>query len=125
MARSLPADGYSDPIVFTNLTEHRCRLSGRPGVSFVAGDDGHQVGLSALRNLSVPVKTVYLDPGERAKAQLRISNYGNYPNCHPTKVRGLRVYPPGSTAAMYVPAPQKACSSGAVRQMTIDPVRHA
>ena len=128
-ARLVGAEGAAGSlyvkIQFTNLTAHRCSLAGRPGVSFVAGDDGHQVGLSARRNLAVPVVRVTLAPGGKARAQLRITNQANYPAaaCVPRHVRGLRVYPPGSTAAMYIPDPQTACSSSAVRQMTIDPVR--
>ena len=113
-------------IVFRSRSGHRCVLAGRPGVSFVAGDDGHQVGSSARRNLDRPVVVVTLDPGERAKALLRISNQGNYPaaRCKPKKARGLRVYPPGSFVAMYIPDAQTVCSSTVIRQMTIDPVRH-
>ncbi|WP_433803799.1 DUF4232 domain-containing protein [Actinomycetospora sp. CA-084318] len=32
------------PLVFTNTGSSACRLQGFPGVSHVAGDDGHQVG---------------------------------------------------------------------------------
>src|SRR4051812_3746340 len=36
------------PLVLTNVGPRTCELRGFPGVSYVAGDDGHQVGPAAV-----------------------------------------------------------------------------
>ena len=99
-------------ILFVNKGTTTCRLSGHPGVSYVAGDDGHQVGASATRTGTV-VTTVSLAPGATASALLHETNYANFDQsvCKPVTVRGLRVYPPGSTAAVFLPRVSKQCSA--------------
>ncbi|MFI9385694.1 DUF4232 domain-containing protein [Kutzneria sp. NPDC052558] len=92
------------PIVFTNAGAKPCTIAAYPGVSFVAGDDGHQVGDPATREpASAP--TITLQPGQAASAALSIANVGVYDpaQCKPVSVRGLRVYPPNNTAALFVP----------------------
>src|SRR3954447_7343568 len=49
-------------IVFTNTGKRLCTLAGHPGVSYVAGEDGHQVGRSAERATGT-IHTVRLPPG--------------------------------------------------------------
>lgn len=102
---------YSE-IRFTNTSKRLCTLAGHPGVSYVAGDDGHQVGAPATRD-SATVTTVKLAPGGTASALLHETNYLNFDpsTCKAVVVRGLRVYPPGSTAAVYLPRPGKQCSA--------------
>jgi len=91
------------PLVLTNSGTRTCELRGFPGVSYVAGDDGHQVGPAAA--MSGPRGgEVVLKPGAAAAAQLQLVNVANFDAavCRPTPVRGLRVYPPGDTASLYV-----------------------
>ena len=92
------------PIVFTNKGAKPCTIAAYPGVSFVAGDDGHQVGDPATR-VSASTPTITLQPGQAASAALSIANVGVYDpaECKPVAVRGLRVYPPNNTAAAFVP----------------------
>jgi hypothetical protein len=100
------------PLIFTNTGPHPCELRGFPGVSYVAGDDGHQVGpaaaMSGERGGRVPIA-----PGGTAQARLQLVNVQNYDAaaCHPVPVRGLRVYPPGDTAALFVPVEGTGCST--------------
>jgi hypothetical protein len=100
------------PLIFTNIGSRTCELRGFPGVSYVAGDDGHQVGpaaaMSGERGAQVPIA-----PGATARAQLQLVNVQNYDPgaCHPVPVRGLRVYPPGDTAALFVPVEGTGCST--------------
>jgi hypothetical protein len=100
------------PLIFTNTGSHTCELRGFPGVSYVAGDDGHQVGpaaaMSGERGGQVPIP-----PGGTARAQLQLVNVQNYDAaaCHPVPVRGLRVYPPGDTAALFVPVEGTGCDT--------------
>jgi hypothetical protein len=92
------------PIVFTNTGKAACSIAAYPGVSFVTGDDGRQVGDPATR-VSASAPTITLQPGQAASAALSISNVGVYDpaQCKPVTVRGLRVYPPNNTAAAFVP----------------------
>jgi hypothetical protein len=100
------------PLIFTNTGSHTCELRGFPGVSYVAGDDGHQVGpaaaMSGERGGQVPIA-----PSGTARAQLQLVNVQNYDPaaCQPVPVRGLRVYPPGDTASLFVPMDGEGCST--------------
>ncbi|GAA4422509.1 DUF4232 domain-containing protein [Actinokineospora soli] len=90
-------------IVFTNKGGRTCTLHGFPGVSYVAGEDGHQVGPAAFRD-GVKGAPVSLPPGDTAFAPVGFVNVRNYDAavCKPTEVRGLRVYPPQETASLFV-----------------------
>jgi hypothetical protein len=99
------------PLVFTNTGPRTCALRGFPGVSYVAGDDGHQVGpaaeMSGERGDQVPIA-----PGATAVAPLQLVNVQNFDPavCRPQLVRGLRVYPPGDTASLFVPMEGTGCA---------------
>lgn len=113
------------PLVFTNTGDGSCRLAGYPGVSYVAPHSGHQVGAAASRNPQHPARTVTLAPGGHAAAVVQMVAYQNYPRskCAPTRVSGLRVYPPNNTAAKYVAfgSHRSACSTK-VSQLTVEAV---
>lgn len=101
-------------LVFKNTSGDACWVRGYPGVSYVTGDDGHQVGGAAIRDRSRPPSEarIWLIPNAHAYALLNQPNPHLYPEsrCDPTKVRGLRVYPPEETSAMYVPDRETACA---------------
>jgi len=103
--------GYN--LRFTNRSQSACQLWGSPGVSFVTGDDGRQVGEPATRIERSKGKQVVLEPGATAASPLTITKTDPYPpeRCVPVQVRGLRVYAPADTASMFVDAPQQACSA--------------
>jgi Protein of unknown function (DUF4232) len=102
-------------LVFSNTGPASCTLAGHPGVSYVAGDKGVQVGKSATRDAGT-VTTVTLAVGGSASALLHETNYQNFDEavCKPVDTRGLRVYPPGSTAAVFIARPAKQCSGTAL-----------
>jgi hypothetical protein len=54
------------PLVFTNTGGRSCTIQGFPGVSFVTGDDGHQVGEAAMR-VDPKGPPVTLKPGDTAQ----------------------------------------------------------
>lgn len=98
-------------LVFTNKGSRTCTMQGFPGVSFVAGDDGHQVGPAAYRTgKKGPVVT--LKPGASAFADVGFVQIANYDPavCKPTEVRGLRVYPPHDYDSMFLPNPGTGCA---------------
>jgi hypothetical protein len=98
---------------FTNKSSENCALQGSPGVSFVTGDSGQQVGVPATREEKSKGTLVTISPGSNAKAPLTIVNAGVFDpaQCAATDARGLRVYAPDDTASMFVDAPQQACTT--------------
>lgn len=90
-----------------NTGSSPCTLYGYPGVSWVAGSNGKQVGPGATRtgDNGAPEKTVTVAPGALASAPIDIVNASVIPKseCDPVPVRGLRVYPPGEKAALFIP----------------------
>ncbi|GEL21390.1 hypothetical protein PSU4_03440 [Pseudonocardia sulfidoxydans NBRC 16205] len=99
------------PLVFTNKGSRTCELTGFPGVSYVAGDDGHQVGPAAVMN-GPHGPEISMAPGRSSQAQVQFVQVANFDAavCKPTAVRGLRVYPPGETASMFVPMEGMGCA---------------
>lgn len=98
-------------LIFTNTGTQACAMRGFPGVSYVAGDGGQQVGPAAER-VGEASGSVRIAPGATASAQLQLVNVANYDAalCQPTPVRGLRIYPPGETAALFVPVEATGCA---------------
>ena len=111
-------------LVFTNTSGHACTLYGYPGVSWVAGDDGHQVGDPFTRDGSAKKVTVKLAPGKAAHATIATHDVGFYDaaECKPVAVRGLRIYPPDETNSIFVALGTKACSAKAVNVGRVQPI---
>jgi hypothetical protein len=100
------------PLIITDVSGRRCVVQGFPGVSYVAGADGHQVGPAAVRVGTVG-SPVTLNKGESASVDMGFVNVANYDPgvCQPTPVDGLRVYLPQDTAAKFVESPGTGCTS--------------
>ncbi|MBA2472170.1 MAG: DUF4232 domain-containing protein [Pseudonocardiales bacterium] len=98
-------------LVFTNTGSRACDMQGFPGVSYVTGDAGQQVGPAAER-VGDAGGSVRVAPGATASAQLQLVNVANYDAavCRPMPVRGLRIYPPDETAALFVPVAATGCA---------------
>ena len=99
------------PLRLTNSGGRTCTIQGFPGVSYVAGDDGHQVGPAAFRE-GTKGGVVNLAPGETAFATVGFVQVQNFdPSvCKPTPVRGLRIYPPHDTASLFLPMEGTGCA---------------
>jgi hypothetical protein len=98
-------------LVFTNKGSRTCTIQGFPGVSYVTGDDGHQVGPAAYRTGEKgPVVT--LKPGGAAFSDIGFVQVRNFDPavCKPTEVRGLRIYPPHEYNSMFIAAPGTGCA---------------
>lgn len=112
-------------LAFTNTGHATCTLDGHPGVSFVAGDDGHQVGAPAQRG-GHPTRVV-LAAGATAHADLDIVTADAFDTatCQPTPVTGLRIYPPDQTTSIFIAYPATGCASTdtAVNVLNIGPVQ--
>ena len=99
-----------------NTGSSTCTLYGYPGVSWVRGAQGLQTGAAAVRQPD-PGGTegvVTLAPGALASAPLDIVDAAVIPpsECKPVPVRGLRIYPPGQKAALFLPLPTAAGGYG-------------
>ena len=61
--------------------------------------------------------------GATASATLLVTDVGNYATgCNPVTAAGLRVYPPGQTAAKVIGFPFGACSGSGPVYLTAQPV---
>lgn len=110
---------------FTNKGSRTCTIQGFPGVSYVAGADGHQVGPAAYRD-GTKGAPISLKPGMTVFAPVGFVQVGNYDpaQCHPVSVRGLRVYPPHEYDSMYVPAQGTGCAATPPgNQLTVQTIR--
>jgi hypothetical protein len=112
-------------LVFTNTGASPCVLQGFPGVSYVAGDDGHQVGPAAVR-IGTKGEAIDLAPGASAAAPVGFTQVRNYDEavCKPTAVRGLRVYPPQETASMFIALEGTGCAGNPPgQQLTVKTIQ--
>jgi hypothetical protein len=110
------------PLIFTNVSDHSCVIQGFPGVSYVGGADGHQVGAAAFRT-GTKGAAITLNKGETASAAIGLVNVQNFDTvtCQPQPVRGLRVYPPQETASMFIDLSTTGCGNEKIpgNQLTV------
>ncbi len=98
-------------LVLTNHGSVSCVLQGYPGVSFVTGPSGQQVGAAAAR-IQGSTPAVTLAPGASSGAVLQITDAGNFGSgCRSTPVAGLRVYAPGQLTSLFVTHADQACAN--------------
>ncbi len=106
-----------------NVSSVACSVQGYPGVSFVAGANGHQVGNPAVR-VAGSTPRVVLSPQQSAAATLAVVDAGNYGTaCQVTPVLGFRVYPPDQTAALYLAHADQACANTRYTTLRIGPLQ--
>jgi hypothetical protein len=100
------------PLNLTNTSKSSCYLYGYPGVSFVTGPSGSQIGEPASRNPAVAPRTVILDPGGTAHVTVQVVDALNYSksDCKPVTAHWLKVFPPGEFTALYVKFTATTCS---------------
>jgi hypothetical protein len=114
------------PLLFTNTGSRPCVTQGFPDVSYrTAADDGAQVGRFAQR-VGAPGGVVMLAPGAVASADLTMVRADSVDPalCRPTPVQGLRVYPPGQRAPVFVPMNTTVCAGNPPsRQLRIAAVK--
>ena len=100
------------PLNLTNTSKTSCYLFGYPGVSFVTGQGGSQIGEPASRNPAVAPRTVILNPGETAHVTVQVVDALNYSksDCQPVTAHWLKVFPPGQFTALYIKFTATTCS---------------
>jgi hypothetical protein len=71
------------PLNLRNTSTSTCTIQGYAGVSFVAGDDNHQIGHAASRDTgsapTISAPTITLSHGQTASATLGIVDPANLP----------------------------------------------
>jgi hypothetical protein len=111
---------------FTNTGKQTCAMVGWPGVSFVTGANGQQLGAPAVRNGKIGPQ-VNLAPGAVASTVIHTVDTGVYDAsaCQPTTVMGYRVYAPDDTASKFIalPAGVQACANPADTGLGVVTVR--
>ena len=87
-------------------------MYGFPGVSFVTGQQGSQIGAAASRQTTFGPETVTLASGATAHAWLGVVDAGNFsPSaCGLVTAHWLKVYPPDQFTALYARFTAQACS---------------
>jgi len=100
------------PLEFTNISGAPCTLYGYPGVSFVSGPGGAELGGAAVRNPAQGPALVTLAPGAVAHASVQVAVAQNYPTslCKPVTAHWLRVYPPDQYAPLYTDLTAMTCT---------------
>jgi hypothetical protein len=100
------------PLDFTNTSSHSCDMYGFPGVSFVTGHPGSQIGAAATRQTTFGPETVTLASGATAHAWLGVVDAGNFsPSaCGLVTAHWLKIYPPDQYTALYARFTAPACS---------------
>ena len=112
------------PIIFKNTGGRTCQIEGYPGVSFVGGGNGTQIGAPASRDASVAITFHELKPGDSVQSPLRITQAGNYDTCGTETADGLRIYPPHSYDAVFVATTAyKPCTDASVDLMSVQPAQ--
>ncbi|HMC41211.1 MAG TPA: DUF4232 domain-containing protein [Acidimicrobiales bacterium] len=97
-------------LVLTNTGSVTCILQGYPGVSFVTGSHGQQLGAPADRNSGL-APDVTLAPGQSGKAVLQITDATNFGSgCGVTATDGLRVYPPDQLTSLFIAHTDRGCA---------------
>jgi hypothetical protein len=110
-------------IILTNTSNATCTLYGYPGVSFVTGVGGSQVGQPATKNPAVAKTLVTLAPGAKANMLLAIHDAGAIANCQITTVDWVRIYAPGDYGSVYVQYNTQACAHTSQPIMSVTAVR--
>jgi Protein of unknown function (DUF4232) len=112
-------------VVLTNTSAATCTLYGYPGVSFVTGQGGSQVGAPASKNTVITPVLVTLAPGGKADVLLAVHDAGAYSpsSCGLTSVGWLKIYPPGDYGSLYVQYNTQACAKPSLSIMSVTAVR--
>jgi len=112
-------------IVFTNRLSRPCDMFGYPGVSFLSGPAGSELGAPAARSAAEGApKLIALAAGGKSHADLLLVNTANFATntCKPQQAAGVRVYPPDETASIFAAYPVMVCSVNGVGTAEVFPV---
>lgn len=106
-----------------NVSTRSCQLFGFPGVDFMSGPGGQQVGHEGFRDRIYTPTRISIDPGQRAAAEVRIADTASVAGCRPTSVPGVRIYVPNTYSPQFFAMPVQACSNPQAIQLTVRATR--
>jgi hypothetical protein len=109
---------------FTNTSGANCTLYGYPGISFVTGVGGQQIGAAASRS-PASKRLIVLGPGKKAHAVVDLLDVLNFPpsKCAASNAHWIKVYPPNQFSATYVRWTAMVCSKSKPVYVSVAPVR--
>jgi hypothetical protein len=113
---------------FANMSRTACTLRGYPSASLVTAGNSGGRPIGSPRPLLLrspgPAATVTLAPGQRALALLGVAETVMFTgsSCIPVVAHWLRVYPPPSRHAVYLPITAVTCSSSSDQVLEISSV---
>ena len=121
---SAAAGHFYRTLEFTNISGASCTLFGYPGVSFVTGAGGQQIGAAAGRS-PASKRLIVLAPGKAAHAVVDLLDVLNFPpsKCAATNAHWIKVYPPNQFSATYVRWTAMVCSKSKPVYVSVAPVR--
>lgn len=121
------AGSFGLRLVLVNGGADPCSLQGWPGVSFVGGGDGSQLGAAATQNRTgqYPSETIVIEPGSSTYAPLMVTQALNYSNadCQPRDADGFRVYPPGDEESLFIETSDLVACSTDVELLDVGPMQ--
>lgn len=121
---SAAAGHFYRTLDFTNTSGASCTLYGYPGISFVTGVGGQQIGAGASRS-PASKRLIVLAPGKTAHAQMDLVDVLNFPasKCAASNAHWIKVYPPNQFSATYVRWTAMVCSKPTTVYLFVAPVR--
>ena len=121
---SAAAGHFYRTLDFTNISGASCTLYGYPGISFVTGVGGQQIGAAASRS-PASKRLIVLAPGKTAHAQMDLVDVLNFPpsKCAVSNAHWIKVYPPNQFSATYVRWTAMVCSKPTPVYLFVAPVR--
>src|SRR5690348_16777971 len=121
---SAAAGHFYRTLDFTNTSSASCTLYGYPGISFVTGVGGQQIGAAASRS-PASKRLIVLAPGKTAHAQMDLVDVLNFPasKCAASNAHSIKVYPPNQFSATYVRWTAMVCSKPTTVYLFVAAVR--
>ena len=101
------------PLNLTNAGSSSCSLFGYPGVSWVTGPSGSQIGQPATTQPGASPRPRWCWPRARPRtSRIQVVDARNYDKstCQPVTAHWLKVFPPGQFTALYVKFSALTCS---------------
>jgi uncharacterized protein DUF4232 len=107
---------------FTNIGSTACTLHGFPTVTAV-GANGVTLSQPAQHD-GTPGPAVTLAPKASAVAPMLITNADAYDRsaCRPTPAKGLRIYPPAQSTALFLPEDLTVCAQPGPNLLRLQPI---
>ncbi len=110
-------------VLLLNRSTTSCSMQGYPQLAYASSLTGRQIGSAALRSDSPTVRLVTLSPRTVVQVDVQeFAPFGPPASCLPTQVAGLRLYPPGRPAPVFIAQPVMRCGNPEYVGLRVGPV---